>query len=206
MKTKSFLLLAALFLLIAPAGCIFSPDEGDGGGGGGGGTTGLPFPGSEDQLMRNFRTVYETMEFNGYRDMLHPDFITLLQPATQEEFPDVGPTLDREEELLIGERMFSGQAITNSKGDLVPGISAISFEIFEQQGDWATSQPNDVIPNARFAQFEVTFLFDRQGNSTLRVDGLIKFYVTGRDSVVNGVTKTYWQMRGQQDLTNGGGL
>ena len=29
MKTKSFLLLAAaLFLMVAPAGCIFSPDQG----------------------------------------------------------------------------------------------------------------------------------------------------------------------------------
>ncbi|MCB1184991.1 hypothetical protein KDM41_16305 [bacterium] len=204
MNTKSFLLLAAVLMLIAPAGCIFSPDEpGPGDQPGPGGGSELPFPDSETQLMENFREVYENMDFDGYEAMLHRDFITLLQTGTQEEFPNVGPTLDREEEIDIAQKMFSGNAITNSQGELVPGISSINFELFEQRGAWATSPASDVIPNARFAQFEVRFLFDRGSESTLRVDGLIKFYVVSRDSTSGGVTRPYFQMIGQQDQTNG---
>lgn len=203
MNLKSFLLPAALVLLLAPAGCIFSPDD-NGGGDNPPPTVTLPFPGSEDQLMSNFRTVYEDMDYNGYKDMLHPDFITILQDATQQEFPDVGPTLDRSEELRIAERMFSGQPVTDPLNVLVPGISTISFSTFEQQGTWADSQPNDVIPNARFALFDVTFLFERPGYSTLKVDGQIKFYAAGRDSFHSGANRTYWQMIGQQDLTASG--
>ena len=195
---RALLLLAMLVLLMFCTSCYqdpVTPEAGD---------ALEPFPGTLRQLMTNFVAAHESGDFAAYRSLLRDDYIMLLQPATQEEFPDVGPTLDLAEELIIAERMFGGQAITNSQGDLVPGISAISFQIFEQQDNWTTSQPTDVIPNARAAQFEVTFLFDRQGDSTLRVDGLIKFYVTSRDSVVNDVTKQYFQMVGQQDLTNGG--
>ncbi len=201
MKTKSLLLLAALFLLIVPAGCIFSPDGGDDTGGGEPPAPAIPFAGSEDQLMLNFRTVYEDMDFNSYRDMLHPDFLTILQSSTVELYPDVGPTLDLEEELRIAERMFSGEPQINPDGDPVPGISSISFDQLEQQGSWATSPANDVIPNARFGLFEVVFRFERPGFSTLMVTGSIKFYVAGRDSFYNGQDRTYWQMIGQQDLT-----
>ncbi len=203
MKTTKFLLLlAAVALLILPAGCIFSPDDGEDK------PTPteelIPFAGSEDQLMANFRTAYEDMDYSIFEDLLHPDFITILQNSTIQEFPDVGTTLDLAEELRIHDRMFSGQPVTDPDGALVQAISSISFDIFEQQVTWADSQPNDVIPNARFSLYDVTFLFDRPGASTLKVVGQIKFYVAGRDSVVGGVTKTYWEMIGQQDLTNSG--
>ncbi len=204
MKTTKFLLLlAAVALLIVPAGCIFSPDDDDGG------ETPPPKPTippafSEDQLMANFRTAYEDMDYDIFEDLLHPDFITILQNSTIQEFPDVGTTLDRSEELRIHQRMFSGQPVTDPDGALVQAISSISFDIFEQQVTWADSQPNDVIPNARFSLYDVTFLFDRPGASTLKVVGQIKFYASGRDTVVGGVAKTYWEMVGQQDLTNSG--
>jgi hypothetical protein len=199
MTMKKLLLPVALLLLMAPGGCIFSPDEGKN-------ITpinpvGVPFAGTEDQLMMNFRTAYEEMDFNAYQDILHPDFITILQPDTQEEFPDVGPTLDVAEELRIAERMFAGQPVTDPDGNLVPGITSIDFQTYEQRVTWATSQANDVIPNARFALYDVIFRFERPGYSTLEVTGQIKFYVAGRDSFHNGADRTFWQMIGQQDLT-----
>ncbi len=203
MVIKKFLLLLMAFaVVVAPAGCIFSPDEDDPDDGGGGGTVGQPFPSTEEILMDNFKLSYEDMDFNSFRDLLHPDYIFLLQSSTTEEFPDVGDQFSREEEIDIARRMFTGDPVTDPDGNLVPGISTISFDTFEQQGDWATSLPNDVIPNSSFALFEVTFNFDRAGHSTLRVMGQIKFYVTSRDSLHNGATRQYWQLRGQQDLTN----
>lgn len=202
MKSKFFLLLAASALLIAPAGCIFSPDE-DGGGGGGGGTAGLPWPGTPDVLMSNFQTIYETRDINEYRKIMHPDFLTILQEATTTEFPDVGTTLDVNEELRIHERMFSGEALTDPNGDFVPGVLSINFSKFRALDTWVTSPPDDIIPNAEWAPFEVDFLFDRGQNfSTLKVEGTIKFYVTSKDSVYQGSSKKYYQMIGQVDLTN----
>jgi len=204
MKTKCLLLLAACALLVAPAGCIFSPDESDDN------NTPpppaeLPFPGTPAQLMANFQTIYETRDFDEYRKIMHPDFLTILQEATTDEFPDVGTTLDVNEELRIHERMFSGEAVTDPQGELVPGVLNISFSKFQPLDAWATSPPDDIIPNAEWSQYEVEFLFDRgQTFSTLKVDGSIKFYVTSRDSMHQGSLKQYYQMIGQVDLTNTG--
>ena len=204
MKPKIYLLLAAFALLIAPAGCIFSPDD----------DTGdkptpkpveLPFPGSPDVLMQNFQTIYETRDFDEYRKIMHPDFLTILQDETIQDFPDVGETLDVNEELRIHERMFSGEAVTDPNGNLVPGVANISFSRFINLTTWAVSPPTDIIPNAEWALYDVEFLFDRgQTFSTLKVEGTIKFYVTSRDSMHLGSLRQYYQMIGQVDLTSSG--
>jgi hypothetical protein len=204
MKLKSFLLLAAFALLIAPAGCIFSPDD-DPEPAPTKPPVELPFPGSPSVLMQNFQTIYETRDFNEYRKIMHPDYLTILQQETIDEFPDVGETLDVNEELRIHERMFSGEAVTDPNGDLVPGVANISFSRFIPLDTWAVSPPTDIIPNAEWALYDVEFLFDRgQTYSTLKVQGTIKFYVTSRDSMHQGSLRQFYQMIGQVDLTSSG--
>lgn len=204
MKSKFFMLLAVLALLIAPAGCIFSPDDDPAPPDTGGGQE-MPWPGTADQLMKNFQTIYETRDFDEYRKIMHPDFLTVLQDATVEEFPDVGKTLDVNEELKIHERMFSGDSVTDPAGNLVPGVLSISFSKFRALDAWAYTPGDILIPEAEWAPFEVEFLFDRgQTYSTLKVDGKINFYVTSKDSVYQGTTKKYYQMIGQRDLTSNG--
>jgi hypothetical protein len=204
MKSKFFLLLAGFILLIAPAGCIFSPDE-DPGDTPPPPAVVMPFPGSPDVLMANFQTIYETMDIDEYRKIMHPDYLTILQEDTIDEFPDVGTTLDVNEELRIHDRMFSGDSVTDPNGDFVPGVAGISFSKFRALDAWAVSPGDDIIPNAEWAPFEVEFLFDRgQEFSTLSVTGTIKFYVTSRDSLHQGSDKQYYQMIGQVDLTEDG--
>ena len=204
MKLKSIILLAALALLLAPAGCIFSPDDDpvdkpkpeplE-----------LPFPGSPDVLMQNFQTIYEMRDFDEYQKIMHPDFLTILQDETIQDFPDVGETLDVNEELRIHQRMFSGNPVNDPNGDLVPGVASISFSRFINLETWAISPPTDIIPNAEWALYDVEFLFDRgQTFSTLKVEGTIKFYVTSRDSMHLGSLRQYYQMIGQVDLTSSG--
>jgi len=163
---------------------------------------GLPFPGSPYQLMANFQTIYETRDFDEYRKLMHPDFLTILQDETIMEFPDVGTTLDVAEEERIHERMFSGEAVTDTKGYLVPGVLNIDFRVFRALDDWTMSPVGDLFPEAERAPFEVDFMFDRgQSYSTLKVNGTIKFYVTSRDSLHEGIDRQYYQMIGQVDLT-----
>ncbi|MCK9996791.1 MAG: PKD domain-containing protein [Candidatus Krumholzibacteria bacterium] len=164
----------------------------------------LPFPDSPDQLMANFKTIYESMDVERYLKIMHPDFQTILQEETIIDFPDVGPTLDVTEETRIHERMFSGEVVEDPSGNLVPGVRNIRFSGFRAQDAWKMSPEEDIIPNAEWAPFEVNVLFDRgQQFSTLKVGGMIKFYVTSSDSLHEGVTRKYYQMIGQVDLTGG---
>jgi formylglycine-generating enzyme required for sulfatase activity len=163
---------------------------------------GLPFPDTADKLMANFQTIYEWMDYYAYVDLVHPDYVTILQQSTINEFPDVGATLDEFEERRIHERMYSHQDVMDPLGHLVPGIQSIQFQTFARQGTWAVSPAGDPIPNAEYALYDVAFLFDRGGQySTLKVQGAIKFYVTHRDSLFNGEMLPYYQMLGQVDLT-----
>lgn len=202
LRTNKLGLLVLILLLAAAGGCIFSPDP-------------VPpctdctpeptiqFPDSEDKLMANFQYIYETMDIDEFRKMLHPDYVTLLQQSTRNTFPDVGERLELEEELRIHERMFSKQDVTDPAGELVAAVQTIQFMTFQRVGVWATSPANDPIPNARNALYSVQFLFDRgQNYSTLKVTGNIRFYAVSRDSLVGGVPKPYFRMRGQADLTD----
>lgn len=162
----------------------------------------LPFPDTPDQLMANFQTTYEQMDFAKLFRLLHPDFECVLQQSTVNEFPDVGPTLDIMEELRIHERLFSKRDVTDPVGVLVPAIQVISFQTFARQGAWGAAPPTDQFPDAENALYDVVVLFNRgQTFSTLKVQGSLRFYVTHRDSTVGGVTKPYYQMLGQRDLT-----
>jgi hypothetical protein len=160
------------------------------------------FPDTPDKLLRNFQTTYETMNFTEFNRMTDPAFFTILKESTYAAFPDVGPTLDAQEEIRIHERMFSMQDVTDPQGRLVNGIQAISFQAFQREGPWSPSAAGDQIPNAEYAVYDVVLVFDRGRNySALLVQGAIKFYVSHRDTMINGVTRPYYRMRGQLDLT-----
>ncbi len=163
---------------------------------------GLPFPGSEDQLMANFVTAYEDMDIDSYRDLLHPDYKMILQPTTVASYPDLGPDLDRDEELRSAGRMFAGEPVTDPDGVSIPATGSISVDVLAQQGAWAVSLPDDAIPNTRFGNFEVIFRWDRPGFASMMVSGTVRFYVAGRDSLHEGSPRIYWQLLGVLDLTD----
>lgn len=202
MLTRKFLLAGLALLLVTQAGCIFSPEDDPDPVVPPPAT--LPFPGTPEQLMKNFETIYETMDIEGYRHLLHPDYLTILKESTTADFPEVGTTLDITEEFRIHERMFSGQSGTNADGSTSNPISSIEFDEPDQETNWETSPGDDPIPNAEAALFNVRFLFHRAGDTSLEVKGRIKFYITARDSLYQGVVKPYYQMIGQWDFTEDG--
>ncbi len=163
----------------------------------------MEFPSTADIAMQNFQLAYETMDPALLATVTHPQSIIILQQSTQNNFPDVGETLDRQEQIRIAERMFSRQDVTDPVGMLVPAVQTIQFQTFQRAGIWATSLPTDAIPNTECALYAVQFLFDRgQTRSTLKITGNIKFYVSHRDSTAAGVTRPYYQVIGQADLTD----
>ena len=201
MNIRAFLRSIALLLSLAGLCSCFGSDDGEPADLVVPPTPVLPFADSEDQLMANFKTVYEDMDHDLFKEILHPDFATFLQPRTQVDFPDVGPTLDLATELRSAERMFASIELTDTDGHALAAVLNIEFAIIEQRTAWANTLANDNFPGARSALFDVNFLFSRSDQSTIEVMGQIKFYVAGRDSVHNGVSRTYWEMIGQQDFT-----
>ena len=163
----------------------------------------MDFPSTADIAMHNFQVSYESMSPARLATVTHPQSIIILQQSTQISFPDVGETLDREEQIRIAERMFSKQDVVDPNGMLVPAVKTIQFQTFQRVGNWGTSLPTDAIPNTECALYAVQFLFDRgQTRSTLKITGNIKFYVSHRDSTAAGVTRPYYQVIGQADLTD----
>ncbi len=162
----------------------------------------LPFPDTPDQLMANFKTVYEAMDSDVYRDLIHPDFMMILEPSTIQDFPEVGETLDFDEEMGIAGNMFSGAPGHDPEGFITAPVSSIAVPDLERLSVWEISPANDPIPNTRSALFQVRIEFNRTGDTTLRVTGQVKFYVTARDSLYQGEVRPYYQMVGQSDYTN----
>jgi len=161
-----------------------------------------PGPKTPDELMSNFQTIYESMDASELIALMDPAFVTILQQTTTAEFPDVGATLDVQEETRIHQRMFSKQDVSDPNGALVPGIRAIEFQTFARQGTWTVSLPSDPIPDTTCAIYDVVILFGRgPTHSALKVQGALKFYVIRHESVVGGVTNAYYRMAGQVDLT-----
>ena len=195
---RALLLLAMLVLLMFCTSCYqdpVTPEAGD---------ALEPFPGTLRQLMTNFVAAHESGDFAAYRSLLRDDYIMLLQPATQEEFPDLGPTFDHKEDLRATQRMFAGENVTDPYGYLIPAADAISFEVFEQVAPWTAADPTGPFPGSSYAMFEVMIMVNRPGNSTLRTDGLLKIWASSRDVMYAGQLQPYWEIAGIQDLTNGG--
>jgi hypothetical protein len=209
-KRLSILLPVAALMLFG-AGCIFSPDEK-----GGGPPTPPPvvFPDTPDKLMDNFQTAYSGMSYEKYQEVLHANFRFLFKPEDAVGLPD--DVLTRDEELTISYNMFSGEPRPQPDGPPEPGITRITISVLNRKDAWIAVDPSD--PNfyepedapsgqhaSQQATFEVQMQIERDQGSQLQVAGDTIFFVAHRDSLVGGVIKPYYQLRGQRDLTRSTG-
>lgn len=162
-----------------------------------------PFPDNPDQLMDNFKAAYGSMDADGYRTMLTPDYLMFLLPATAQEFPELGETLDFTEESRIADHMFGGASGMDGQGNPVSPVSAIDFQDLVRVSVWELTPLNDPLPNVHAAVFELRINFERSGDTTLQTTGPVKIYVTSQDSLYGGEVRPYYQMVGLGDFTGG---
>jgi len=164
----------------------------------------LPFPATKDQLMANFRQVYESMSSAGYTNMMRPDFRLFLQETTIESFDLHTDHFGFEQEVRIHQRLFSGVAVIGPDEYLVPAVTAIEFEQWFQETPWLEAEPDDPLyPGAEWAAFNFAARTVRPAESTTLVStGVINVYVTHRDSLHEGSLQSYYQLQGIVDLTN----
>lgn len=203
MKMRNFLyLLLGISLLVAPAGCLFSPDES--GGGGGGGTDTLVYPSDPDKLMQNFETIYTEMRIDDFREMLHPAYKTILLPSTLAEWQNGGNPLAedvfyRDDEVRIHENMFSGNTGLGALGETIPPIDSITVDYLSKSGAWEPipeSDPNFAGHGGYWALFNVLLYFNNPDQHRYEVQQDVEFYVVPTDD--GGKTK--WLLLGQRGL------
>ncbi len=190
--------LAALAALVVLAGgCIFSPDDD---------VTNppvppsYPFPDSEVVLMENFKTAYDNMNIEEYRNVLHADFKFVFIDGTP-----VTPTsgyYTREEDLQSTTRMFNHEQGMNNDGEIRAGVRDVDFRYLEKLLDWEDVQDPE-FPGAKSALFEVQIVLylDDEFNSTITVESQQIFYSKSELEVQeDSSTRQRFYLVGQKDL------
>ena len=160
----------------------------------------LPFPATEDQLMSNFRQLYEEMDIDEYLGMLDPEFRIYLKQSTIDENGLPGDYLEYVEDILSTRNLFSGDAPNLA----TPGVNRIIFSTLTGIESWVdTEDPR--FPGARQRVYNVHFVFE-QGSGTTRRDmtvaGRIDFYVIPQTVRYQGRDQTMYRLVGQVDDTN----
>lgn len=161
-----------------------------------------PTQGTPREVMRLFQLAMELKEFDTYRHLLHPDFTLQLQQGTRDQFPDLGPSLDRERDLRCMERMFSGDDLTDPNDEFVPGVIDISFGKLQAVEDWQGVPVGHTGEADVWAPWDVEFITNRgQGHSQLACGGRLEFFMTATDTTTNGTDWQYWRISGIVDKT-----
>lgn len=161
------------------------------------------FPDTPDHVMTDFRLAYGNGDLSLLANLLHPDHITVLQQVTTDAFPAVGARLVMTEERRINQRMFSGQDLVDPEGQPVPALTSIWLSSFYRLGDWELSPATDPIPDVLCANYYVFVEWGRAWpHPAMRTQGTVKFYVTSEDTVVAGLKRPRYRVRGQMDLTS----
>lgn len=195
-KALMFLLPGVLLLMLAPlAGCIFSPDPDPD-------PVKPPpppayvFPDTPDKVIDNLQEAYEKMDIDGYRNVLHMNYIFKFQQYDIDNLNLPSDHLTREEDLESSTNLFSGNAVNG-----VPGVSQITWPSNEKEGTWETSY-NPEFPNSQRCLYNFEMNITRPGATTIIVKGKQEFYVAERDSMVDGSPRQYWELLGQVDLSD----
>lgn len=158
-------------------------------------------PQNWQELMAGFVSAYEDLDIEGYRALVHPDFRIHLSQATVDEFFLPAGTFSYDEEVLIAERMFSGQPFVRPDQSIVPGITRIAFEYFEPETAWEVAGPTDRFPGDLCAQYRVEIRIEQGNFGLLTIRGIIEFAVRNEPVERGGTLHDRWQMVGQVDYT-----
>jgi len=161
----------------------------------------LPFPDTPDQLIANFEAAYGDMDLDAYRDEVLADAYTfVLQPETVEAFALADSLLDRDDELVIAQRMFTGQPNLDDR-------VLASIQMVERQplSPWEPVPADDphfgALPATLRRRFSLTYIFATQGDFGYQVVGAQVFYVACDTVLHEGAMTPRYRLRGQLDQT-----
>ncbi len=162
----------------------------------------LPFPDTPEQIMANFKTAYERMDINVYRDEVLADaYDFVLQMETVEEFQLPDNVFDRADELAIATKMFSGQPNASARV-----LTSIEIQALQPLGAWLAVPDDDPYfgaqPGAFFRTYYMLFYFNVQGDFRYEIRGNQIFYVVPDTVMHEGAMTPRYRLRGQVDQTS----
>jgi hypothetical protein len=141
-------------------------------------------------LVANFGMAYSEMDITGYRGQLDDRFLFFFNSG--------GEFWTKEEDLISMDNMLSGEARTNSDGELTDAIGEIAVDLLSIREHWepvSVSHPHfGDIDGVQKSLYQVRFMVYHSAG-TIMVESNQTFYAVPK--TVNGVTK--WYMIGQQD-------
>jgi len=163
------------------------------------------FPETPADLMSNFVTSYTTRDAPGYAALLHADFLFRFQACDVRKLGLSADHLTRQEEVQTARNMFSGKDYQKADGQVVPAITAIRFEQWEQVEPWRAAE--DSAPaRAMRVQVQCRVVIERAGASTLTISGQNVFYALPVPiELPTGGLREGYQLIGWVDLTGPGG-
>jgi hypothetical protein len=194
-KTLACMLGTVVLVSAITAGC---------GDGGNPGSVVIPYPmpGTADQLMFNFKSAYDRMNVDEYRNALHPDFVFVFADGSPVA-PDAG-YFTRDEDLQSTTRMFDGEQGHDPDGLPKPGVRDIEFTEMTRLTAWEDVPEDDArFPGAVRALYDVQVVFylDTESTSTITVGTQQMFYLKSVDEEqTDGSAEPHFYMIGQQDL------
>jgi hypothetical protein len=150
-----------------------------------------------DDLMMAFVEIYGNRDLDLYGQLLHENFIYTFDPHCCGELGPVYEYFTREDELICAQRMFSGKAGVNSRGQAVPAILDIDFNYWAQEGSWELEHDGQLR-----GVFRADIVFLLEDSASWRVTGRQVFTVTTGDNFreVGGGLNSY-QIIGWQELS-----
>ena len=163
-----------------------------------------PFAATQDLLMTNFRTAYDQMNIEEYRNALHEDFRFIFAEGTT-----IQPNgfFTREQDLLSTTHMFNGEQGMSETGEIKPGVRDVDFRLLQRLSpEWEDVPVTDPdFPGATRAVFDVELVFNLNddANSTITVESQQIFYAMPVPEVqIDSSIRQRFYLIGQTDLNS----
>jgi len=159
------------------------------------------FAETPEDLMNNFVTAYTTRDAEGYANLLHEDFIFSFQACDVQKLGLSKDHYTRDDEVQTTRNMFSGKEYHKSSGQVVPAITEIRFEQWDQVGPWQAAEES-APSGAQRVNVECLVIMEREGATTITVQGQSTFYALPvLLEVKKGVSRMGFELLGWVDLT-----
>ncbi len=150
----------------------------------------IVLPTSADEMVATYSEAWRSQDLAAYDAIMSTDFKFVLLTETVMEIGADKDYLARNEDLESTENLFEA-------------VSEIEM-ILNGQGQWEIEDDthehfSGLLRRTYNMHAEI---FDPNSGTRYIVDGLVTFYATSLDSVVNGEQVTYWYLAGQHDHTH----
>ncbi|MCP4143989.1 MAG: hypothetical protein GY752_01750 [bacterium] len=162
------------------------------------------YPETKEELVEAFINSYGDMDIDNYSDCISENFKFIFTINDQSQYQLPSRYLERAEDVLIMERVFSGNSHEKPDGTTQPGLQSITIANWSMVGpSWVlTPAEHAEFPNSYRGIFYVWMIYAENGSQhTITMQTTQLFYVKSyEDTHSDGTVHDRWYLVGQEDL------